>query len=334
MQQDMLAVLVLFVWSRHGATACSRDSSSTVPDLRHSTSLGALTSWTLEPILSRSFPIPATRLAGKWLRHALHKTHSSVQLQLHNSLTRLMEWPCGQLLPWLWTSGSGASALYGAVLLLNSPRAIPALLPAVWRGARLRACADGAANRLLAAHPELPAPAVILGDFDSARPEVLRHYEALGSAVVRRPDQNATDLEKLLRYPPLHDARLHGPGRAAAVCGGMGGFFSHQAANLHAAIDQDVRLQPLVFLDDNEVCIVLRPGRTVFLGSPPGTFLSLIPMFGAVDSVRTTGLKWELNGSSLEFGHLISSSNRVADNVWEISVETSHHLLCCLEKRD
>ena len=105
-----------------------------------------------------------------------------------------------------------------AVVALNQP--LPPCAPRLWRAAALRVAADGGANRL---YDELPAllphlsaqqaragaqrqacprrlvtraapcptqareqhvPHVVLGDLDSARPEVLEFYAARGARVV------------------------------------------------------------------------------------------------------------------------------------------------------
>ncbi len=63
-----------------------------------------------------------------------------------------------------------------------------------------------------------------------------------------------------------------------------------------------------------------------------GPTCGLIPIACRSDSVKTTGLKWNLDGSSsstLEFGGLVSSSNRVMDSV--VTVYTSAPLIFTAE---
>jgi thiamine pyrophosphokinase len=132
---------------------------------------------------------------------------------------------------------AGAASCFhgGTVLMLNSPRALPTFFDKLWTPDAFRACADGASNRLFHSGVSPLPPHAIVGDLDSARPQVLRHYESAGAAVVRRADQNSTDMEKLLSYPAVEDARLHRPGRTA-VLGGLGGLLSHQFANLNVSL--------------------------------------------------------------------------------------------------
>lgn len=92
---------------------------------------------------------------------------------------------CATVLPWPGV-GDGSAFRRGTVLMLNSPTALPLFFDQLWSADAFRACADGAVNRLFERPRSLP-PHVVVGDFDSARPQVLRHYELLGTAVVKRP---------------------------------------------------------------------------------------------------------------------------------------------------
>lgn len=44
-----------------------------------------------------------------------------------------------------------------------------------------------------------------------------------------------------------------------------------------------------------------------------GLSLGLLPAFGKVDRITSRGLQWSLDDNILEYGKLISSSNRIAD---------------------
>ena len=61
-----------------------------------------------------------------------------------------------------------------------------------------------------------------------------------------------------------------------------------------------------------------------------GPTCGLIPIVGRCERVVTTGLRWNLDGSvPLEFGGLVSSSNRVVDDL--VTVETSSPMLFTAE---
>ena len=232
-----------------------------------------------------------------------------------------------RLVPWLW---KGSESTFASVVLLNSPECTPSFLPALWKDSALRSCADGAANRLFAfetAAALLP-PHVILGDLDSAKPEVLRHYENLGTCVVRMVDQDCTDFEKLLAYPAVEDRLLHGDG-PTAVLGGLGGFVSHELANIrvaHAGHD-------LILLGEKSVAVVLGAGCSTWVDmDPKSSSVSLIPFLGPTQNVTTFGLKWNLNDDTLDFGGLVSTSNRAISDT--VTINTPQPILMLIEKRD
>lgn len=162
--------------------------------------------------------------------------------------------------------GSGEADGSLVVLVLNHE--LPACTPRLWRAAALRVAADGGANRL---YDELPAllpqlsaeqarlrvaevlaasravasrapppgaqvreqfvPHVVLGDLDSARPEVLAFYAARGARVVdvsaeqARPHTSAAACFALLRTPT--DGPRAGHERPAQVRGLRTGCARH-----------------------------------------------------------------------------------------------------------
>mmetsp|Transcript_62351 Transcript_62351/g.138875 ORF Transcript_62351/g.138875 Transcript_62351/m.138875 type:complete len:107 (-) Transcript_62351:125-445(-) len=81
-------------------------------------------------------------------------------------------------------------------------------------------------------------------------------------------------------------------------------------------------------LSEHSIAFVLEPGSHVIEPNPEaedGT-CGLIPLGGRCDGVRTTGLQWNLYGDRpLEFGSLVSSSNRVVGPM--VTVTTSAPLL-------
>jgi thiamine pyrophosphokinase len=219
---------------------------------------------------------------------------------------------------------AGSIFVNGTVLMLNSPTAIPSFFGALWTSDKFRACADGASNRLFDRAKDNLHPHLIVGDLDSARQEVLRHYEARGTLVARRPCQDTTDFEKLIKFEPVSDALLHRDG-ATAVLGGLGGLLSHQLANMNALLrismsqDADFR-NPLMFLDERETCLVLRPGVTRFEDVDP-VHCALVPLFGEASHVTTKGLRWDLKNQTLSFGGLVSTSNECKEGTVEIMTE-------------
>lgn len=75
-------------------------------------------------------------------------------------------------------------------------------------------------------------------------------------------------------------------------------------------------------------CVSKLNGSDEVVGEGPSC--GLIPLGGRCDAVVTSGLKWNLNGEvPLEFGGLVSSSNRVMDAV--VTVQTSSPMIFTTE---
>jgi thiamine pyrophosphokinase len=82
-----------------------------------------------------------------------------------------------------------------------------------------------------------------------------------------------------------------------------------------------------IFLEsDNERLFVI--DKHSKFSTNPGQQISLIPMNGPVTGVRTQGLKWELDGKTLD-KQFIGISNEATKSQVSISVEKGD-LLCCI----
>ncbi len=107
------------------------------------------------------------------------------------------------LFPRSWGHDAASLSLFqsGTVVMLNSPHATPSYFGDLWTVDKFRACADGACNRLYDRAPDALAPHVIVGDFDSSRRDVLKHYEEKGCAVVKRTSQARSYVRACMHAP-------------------------------------------------------------------------------------------------------------------------------------
>jgi thiamine pyrophosphokinase len=143
---------------------------------------------------------------------------------------------------------------------------------------------------------------VVVGDLDSAGPEDLDAVVAAGGTVERHPeDKDATDLELAL------DAALARGATRVVVAGGDGGRFDMVLANAlllasprWAAVELDA-----VFGGARLTVVRTRRG----LAGPPGATVSLFALGGPARGVRTGGLRWSLDGDTLEPGSTRGVSN-------------------------
>jgi thiamine pyrophosphokinase len=178
---------------------------------------------------------------------------------------------------------------------------------------------------------------------------------------VKDSDQTSNDLDKccqlvLDEMSSCRVAEVDASGAASSsvasdplttviVLGAYGGRFDQELACLHALVKWADSFDRMVLLSRENVAFLIAPGnihhihiRKAAIRWQEGPVCGLIPVFGRVDSITTSGLKWDLQGDSLEFGKLISSSNEILgldvtsdgddDTAYvTVSVETSHPVL-------
>mmetsp|Transcript_34252 Transcript_34252/g.81948 ORF Transcript_34252/g.81948 Transcript_34252/m.81948 type:complete len:358 (+) Transcript_34252:186-1259(+) len=243
---------------------------------------------------------------------------------------------------------------------------LPAVLRALWKASSYRVCADGGANRLFDAvesarrrhgtddddHSEW-TPDVVTGDLDSIRPEVRQFYENKGVSIVHVEDQDFHDLDKSLMAVERWFAKSASNQSRLFIYGGFGGRFDQEMACINALLawgNKDTFRQTLFASYNEETCafllrespvvnqirimfpddsLVYRTDDSVGVMVGEGPTCGLVPIFGRCETVTTSGLKWNLDGDTSEFGGLVSTSNRVMDEV--VSVGSSHPLIFTAE---
>jgi len=143
---------------------------------------------------------------------------------------------------------------------------------------------------------------VIVGDLDSADPAAVARAEAAGTVVERHPvHKDATDLELA-----LVTACDRGATRIV-VAGLAGGRADHLFANvllLTAPRFAEVRIE--AWLPGARLTVVR--GETRLHGTP-GDLLSLLPVGGPAEGVRTDGLQYPLRDEDLAPGSTRGVSN-------------------------
>jgi thiamine pyrophosphokinase len=149
----------------------------------------------------------------------------------------------------------------------------------------------------------------VVGDMDSADPDVVDAAARAGATVERHPaEKDATDLELALL-----DAQRHGADRVVIV-GGAGGRLDHFLANV--ALLASPRFADLGIearFGDARVTIARGGGPPVEVGGARGDLVTLLPAGGDARGVTTKGLQYPLHGEDLPLGTTRGVSNVVVD---------------------
>jgi thiamine pyrophosphokinase len=87
----------------------------------------------------------------------------------------------------------------------------------------------------------------------------------------------------------------------------------------------------IMYIDGLQEIHWIRPGREVRLQGAPGETVSLIPLIGDVDGVRTSGLEYPLEEETLRFGATRGVSNLLTHTA--ASIEIKRGILLCVHER-
>lgn len=159
--------------------------------------------------------------------------------------------------------------------------------------------ADSGADAALKLHI---TPHVVVGDFDSIKPEVLEKLQKKKVVFVQyKTDKDETDTELALDY-----AVQQGATDITIVGGNNGDRFDHVMANIFLSLTCPV---PLRFLNGNQEIWVEKGPVSKELSGKKGDLLSLIPLTGDVTNITLKGLQYLLYNETLLFGKPRGISN-------------------------
>lgn len=152
-----------------------------------------------------------------------------------------------------------------------------------------------------------------VGDFDSLSPGALEDVKRSGAQVHRHPtDKDATDLELAMELAVELGVR------SLVVLGAWGERFDHllgEVALLASDRWRDVTVEAR--LGDAEVQVVR---RSLMLSGLAGELVTLLAVGGPARGVRTTGLRFPLDGEELVPGTTRGVSNELVGGSATVSV--------------
>lgn len=209
----------------------------------------------------------------------------------------------------------------------------------IWENAEVNITVDGGTHswlRYLEEHSidlfsgihKTYVPHLITGDMDSCSPLILERLQSVGSRVVETLDQDHTDYTKALitlgQYTKKENIKLNG----IYVFVDSSGRLDHIIQNINTLFKSDKVLGqhiPVIQIASNSLTWILKPGfHTIIIPKilvQNNSWCGLLPVGPPVNCITTTGLKWNLNHSTLQYGGIISSSNTYADDS-EVTVNT------------
>ncbi|HEY9151639.1 MAG TPA: thiamine diphosphokinase [Anaerolineales bacterium] len=170
-------------------------------------------------------------------------------------------------------------------------------------------CADGGTRHALALGLK---PNLIVGDLDSVTDMELQKANAKVTQYPR--DKNETDLELALNHA------LEQKPTSIRILAALGNRLDQTLGNISLLSDSGITALDCRLDDGAEEVFFCRDSSRV--EGRRGDVVSLIPWNGAVQGIRTNGLRWPLNNETLYPDKTRGISNEMLDIVAEVNIET------------
>jgi len=156
-------------------------------------------------------------------------------------------------------------------------------------------------------------PNCIVGDLDSAPPELLANYKHV-PLIKFPPEKDFSDLELAISHAIEIGAC------SIEILGALGGRIDHQLANIHVVAASPV---PAVLRDENTFVKIIKSEfePTIFYKND-GNILTLLPLTSTAEGIVTEGLKYPLKDESLPVGYARGLSNVITDDHAIVSLKS------------
>ena len=171
-------------------------------------------------------------------------------------------------------------------------------------------------------------PDVIVGDFDTVKPEVLSEFRQMEHIIweVHQPEKDETDTELA-----LNRAMASGCGEIA-VLGATGGRLDHMLGNIHLLYPCLHKGIFAYLLDSQNKVYLLDEGKDFFEETLWGKYVSFLPLSQEVKGITLTGFKYPLYEKDIEIGTSLCISNELIEE--EARIDFREGVLICVESHD
>ena len=158
------------------------------------------------------------------------------------------------------------------------------------------------------------APALVIGDLDSAPPALLEQLQRQGAQVQRVPaEKDETDLELALLEAARRGAQ------PITLIGAAGGRLDHMLANVYLLAMPALRGRDVRAVSGRQTLWLIGPGEHALHGAA-GDTISLIPLTPEASGIVTEGLSYPLRGESLVMGAARGISNVMLDGAARVTL--------------
>lgn len=150
-------------------------------------------------------------------------------------------------------------------------------------------------------------PDMIVGDFDTVKPEVLAYYRRMEHIVwdTHQPEKDETDTELALLKAQATGCT------EVVVLGATGGRMDHMLGNIHLLFPCLQKGMEAYILDSQNRIYLIDKERTFKRREIWGKYISFLPLTEEVRGITLTGFKYPLHEKDIEIGTSLCISNEL-----------------------
>lgn len=173
-------------------------------------------------------------------------------------------------------------------------------------------------------------PDYIVGDFDTAAPQLIEKYKELPFIIwdVHQPRKNETDTE-LARSRAIEIGC-----EEIAFLGATGGRADHMLGNIHVLYGCLEKGVEAYLIDTQNKIYLLDEGKTFYQKNVWGKYISFLPYSEVVSGISLRGFKYPLDRREIRHGKEVGLciSNELVESKAVLTFDTG--ILVCVESHD
>lgn len=167
-------------------------------------------------------------------------------------------------------------------------------------------CADGGLEK---AKSYGILPDIIIGDFDSVKPSVLKQYESHNIPIKKfAAEKDFTDMEIAVEFAVSKGYNN------MILTGASGTRLDHTLGNIMLMEKYYKIGVHITIIDNNNEMKIISDNSELIIEFKDGYYISIIPVTDFIQGLTLVGFKYPLNNVNVQRGSTLCISNQISDN--------------------
>ncbi len=169
-------------------------------------------------------------------------------------------------------------------------------------------------------------PNMVMGDFDSANPDILEYYRKKDNIILLEPEKDLTDTHAaILKALDMVPERI-------ILVGATGNRVDHMMANIHILkLCLEKKVEAYIIDCNNRIRMIDKQCK-ITKKEQYGKYISCIPFSDKVTGVNLIGFKYPLTDATMIKADSLGISNELREEEGLISIDTGYLLV--METKD